>query len=92
MPIPHALRLPRTLALATALSGGPLGLIPTTLPVAATSVSPVLTIVSKSTWNEFGHSPALHVVGEVRNDDASLTAQNILVNCQLLTAGGALIR
>src|SRR6202162_955799 len=87
MPIPPALRLPRTVALAVALIGGPLGLIPPALPAAATSAPPVLTIVSTSTWNEYGHSPTLHVVGEVRNDDASQTAQDIRVDCKL-TLGG----
>src|SRR6202035_3857740 len=87
MPIPPALRLPRTVALAVALIGGPLGLIPSSLPAAAISVPPVLTIVSTSTWNELGRDPALHVVGEVRNDDAAQTAQDIRVDCKL-TLGG----
>src|SRR5260370_3159794 len=93
MPIPHALRLSRRRALTVvvALGAAPLGLTPLALPVAATNSPPALTIVSTSAWNEFGHSAALHVVGEVRNDDATQTAQNIFVNCQLLTAGGALI-
>ena len=87
MPIPPALRLPRTVALAVALIGGPLGLIPLAQPVAAVSAPVALTIVSTSTWNEVGRNPALHVVGEVRNDDASQTAQDIRVDCKL-TLGG----
>src|SRR6202162_1853857 len=87
MPIPPALRLPRTVALAVALIGGPLGLIPLAQPVAAVSAPVALTIVSTSTWNEVGRKPALHVVGEVRNDDGAQTAQDIRVDCKL-TLGG----
>src|ERR1700693_5285346 len=87
MPIPPALRLPRTVALAVALIGGPLGLLPLAQPVAAVSAPVALTIVSTSTWNEVGRNPALHVVGEVRNDDGAQTAQDIRVDCKLMLGG-----
>jgi hypothetical protein len=95
MPIPHALRFSARRALTVVVALGcaaPLGLMPLALPVAAAAVPPVLTIVSTSTWSETGRVPALHLVGEVRNDDASQTAQHIMVNCRLLTVGGTLVR
>src|SRR5207245_7835796 len=89
MPIPPALRFSRRKALAAvaAIAGGPLGLILVAPPVAATSAPVVLTIVSTSTWNEFGLNPALHLVGEVRNDDGVQTEQDITVDCKI-TMGG----
>jgi len=58
-------------------------------PVRAAVAPPVLTILSTSSWREPRQIQALHVVGEVRNDDASRNAQNVMLDCRLLDASNA---
>jgi HYDIN/CFA65/VesB family protein len=76
-------------ALVAALAMAPLPLI-TATPAAATASPPNLTIVSTSTWT--GHlesDQVLHIVGQVRNDDSTQTAQDILVDCRLFDSANA---
>lgn len=94
MAIPRAFRRPlRTgVVVIAAMASGPLAVLPWPSPVAAGGVPPVLTIVSTSGWRETGSISALHVVGEVRNDDPIQTAQTIMIDCRLFNSGGALLQ
>src|SRR5207245_2896718 len=62
--------------------------LPPAITASATVPTPNLTIVSTSTWTEAGRSTALHVVGEVQNDDGTLAAASIQVDCRLVNLSG----
>src|SRR2546421_6709777 len=77
------------LAVGASLVAGAFSALPWPMPAAyAASSPPALTIVSTWAWRESGPIAAVHVVGEVRNDDAVQTAQDIMVDCRLVDAGG----
>lgn len=88
-----SLLLRRPLAAACAGATLVLPLVLALPPIAASAAGPppALTIVSTSTWTETGRIPALHLVGEVRNDDAQLTAASIMLDCRLLDSLGTTV-
>lgn len=86
--VPLLLRRPLTAACAGATLVVPLVLALPPIAASAASPPPALTIVSTSTWTETGRIQALHLVGEVRNNDAQLTAASILLDCRLLDSLG----